>query len=167
MLSRTDHDAQIDSKLVRKRTAAKIRSDEQRERIEETKRKAEEALERRSQQHQQQQQQQQYGAGGGGDPRYQLPANGHSNTHRRRDTLRQVEAAAHRPGGGGQQRYQLSDSPARAPSSNVSSASSGSGGGRARPPAGGAGGVGGQGEIQMQAKPATFAEVRFTFLFFP
>ncbi|GAA5910786.1 tetratricopeptide repeat protein [Sporobolomyces salmoneus] len=33
LLNRTDHDQHVDTKLVRKRTAAKIRSDEQRERI--------------------------------------------------------------------------------------------------------------------------------------
>lgn len=165
-LSRSDHETQVDTKLVRKRTQAKMRSDE-----------------RRTQQQQYQQQQQQYQQqppmnynGAPSDRRQSsTPASYGASSVRRRDTLRQVEAAAGRPmhmqsgtepapmtptmqsSGHGQHRqsWQLQDRPvsrvsAASKSSAATSLSSSPAPGR-------------QQSIPVQQhaqKPATFAEVR-------
>lgn len=152
MLNRTDHEAHVNQKLVRKRTAAKIRSEEQRERLAASKIAASISS----------------GPMNGarppsGYPHRQDSASSYpSSTHRRRNTLKQVEAAAMMgpppPGtpnplrqsqqrypspapGGRPQGYQLTDAPAPSSSARPS--------GSVRPQA-----------IQVaQDKPATFAEM--------
>ncbi|GAA5997911.1 uncharacterized protein JCM10292_006901 [Rhodotorula paludigena] len=152
MLNRTDHEAHVNQKLVRKRTAAKIRSEEQRERLAANKIAASISS----------------GPMNGarppsGYPHRQDSASSYpSSTHRRRNTLKQVEAAAMMgpppPGtpnplrqsqqrypspapGGRPQGYQLTDAPAPSSSARPS--------GSVRPQA-----------IQVaQDKPATFAEM--------
>ncbi|GAA5981797.1 hypothetical protein JCM5350_005731 [Sporobolomyces pararoseus] len=112
LLNRTDHDQHVDTKLVRKRTAAKLRSDEQRERIAASKLAASLAgpdlsappasgiPPQHSQQQQQQypiQQQPQPGFNQGRQSVASMASagsGGSAATLRRKNTQRQVEAAA-------------------------------------------------------------------------
>lgn len=98
LLNRADHEQHVDTKLVRKRTQAKIRSDEQRERIAASKLAASFAGPDLSSPPPQQQQHQQPMQSQGYNPGRQSVASvssgGSAATLRRSNTQRQVEAAA-------------------------------------------------------------------------
>lgn len=174
-LSRADHETQVDTKLVRKRTQAKVRSDEQRMRQQQYAQQQQQQQQQQYKQHQpqhQQFQQPQQGPryGGNGQSSYgSAPVSTQSATIRRRDTLRQVEAAAGRISqtpstptipssnhGQHRQSYQLSDRPASRLSTDSAPAKFNASGGSALP-------AGRQQQsipVQQHAsKPATFAEV--------
>ena len=97
LLNRTDHEQHVDTKLVRKRTQAKIRSDEQRERIAASKLAASLAgpdLSSPPPQQQQQQPMQPQGYNPGRQSVASVASGGSAATLRRNNTQRQVEAAA-------------------------------------------------------------------------